>query len=33
MYGIYPSLISQKTSFSDIIHRNVDYSNFIKLDV
>lgn len=33
MYGIYPSLISQKTSFSDIIHRNVDYSNFIKLDM
>jgi GR25 family glycosyltransferase involved in LPS biosynthesis len=33
MYGIYPSLISQRTSFSDITHRNVDYSNFIKLDV
>lgn len=32
MYGIYPSLISQRTSFSDITHRNVDYSNFIKLD-
>jgi len=32
IYGIYPSLISQRPSFSDIIQKNTDYSNVIKLD-
>jgi len=31
IYGIYPSLISQRISFSDITQRNADYSNVIKL--
>jgi len=30
IYGIYPSLISQRISFSDITQRNADYSNVIK---
>jgi len=33
IYGIYPSLISQKTSYSDIMGQNVDYSDKICLNV
>jgi len=32
IYGIYPCLISQQPSFSDILNRNVNYSEFIKLE-
>jgi len=32
IYGIYPCLISQRASFSDIINKNVNYDKYIKLD-
>jgi len=33
IYGIYPSLISQRTSFSDIMERNVNYSDKIRFKI
>ena len=32
IYGIYPCLITQRESFSDILNKTVNYNKFIKLD-
>ena len=32
IFGIYPCLITQRESFSDILNRNVNYDQYIKLD-
>lgn len=32
IYGIYPCLITQRESFSDIMNKNVNYDKYIKLD-
>ena len=32
IYGIFPCLITQRESYSDILNRNVNYKKFIELD-
>lgn len=32
IYGIFPSIITQRASYSDIMQKDVDYNNVIKLD-
>lgn len=32
IFGIYPCLITQRESFSDILNRNVNYDQYIKID-
>ena len=32
IYGIYPCLITQMESYSDILNKNVNYDQYIKLD-
>ena len=32
IYGIFPCLITQRESYSDILNRNVNYKKYIKLD-
>lgn len=32
IYGIFPSLIAQRTSYSDIMEKNINYNKVIKLD-
>ena len=32
IYGVFPCLITQRDSYSDILNRNVNYKKFIELD-